>query len=238
MSENISAITSFTFDEIIKDINYDRIFLFVLSYEYNLNFNQIMTLFNFSSDIFWTYINTLRPLLKLGNRKASMLKHTARRIYFSLLGAKEELSEKEIQYYNYLMAFMNDSFSDGDKCVHISAIKEFPLIAYGIFTEFKTGKQLNKICIGNQEELYKYVDSIERIEMSDGAYNKTSRVEFLVEKYYGDLNPREVRRKTSKEIIDMMSKDAIELHSKELEEKSNALIKHRLELVYRNGKEN
>lgn len=238
MSENINAITSFTFDEVLKDINYDRIFLFVLSYEYNLNFNQIMTLFNFSSDIFWTYINTLRPLLKLGDRKASMLKHTARRIYFNLLGAKDELSEKEVQYYNYLMAFMNDSFTNGNDCIHISTIQEFPLNAQGIFTEFKTGRQLSKICLESQEELYKYIDSIECIELNGEVYSKTSRVEFLVEKYYGDLSPREVRRKTSKEIIDMMSKEAIEMHSKELEEKSNALIQHRLELVYRNGKEN
>lgn len=237
MNENISAITSFTFDEIIKDINYDRIFLFILSYEYNLNFNQIMTLFNFSSDIFWTYINTLRPMLKLGDRKAAMLKHSARRIYFKLLGAKDELSDKEIQYYNYLMTYMNDSFSNGEECVHILAIQEFPLTAYGIFTEFKTGRQLRKIRIENQEELYKYVDSIESIELNDEIYTKTSRVEFLIEKYYGDLSPREVRKKTSKEIIDMMSREVIELHNKELEERSNALIQHRLELVYRNGKE-
>ena len=101
MNDNSRAVVSFTFDDITKDVNYDRIFLFVLSYEYDLNYNQIMTLFNFSSDIFWTYINTLRPMLKLGDRKASMLKQSARKIYFKWLGSQVELTSKEQEYYNY-----------------------------------------------------------------------------------------------------------------------------------------
>lgn len=235
MSENINAITSFTFDEILKDINYDRIFLFVLSYEYNLNFNQIMTLFNFSADIFWTYINTLRPILKLGDRKASMLKHSARRIYFKLLGSKEELPEKEVQFYNYLMTYMNDSFTNGEKCIHMSALNKFPIEAKGVFVEYKTGRQLSRITIESQEELYKYIDSIVTIEIDGEIYSKTSRVEFLVEKYYGDLSPREIRRKSTKELIEMMNKEAIELHNKEIEDMTNALIQRRKELVYRNA---
>jgi hypothetical protein len=232
---NIRAVVNFTFDDITKDVNYDKIFLFVLSYEYNLNFNQIMTLFNFSSDIFWTYINTFRPMIKLGDRKAAMLKHSARKIYFKWLGSKVELTDKECEYYNYLSTYINDSFTNGDVCIHSSMITEFPLIARGMFVEYKTGRQLKEVVINSQEELCKYIDNIDTIVLNGEVFSKTSRVEFLIEKYYGDLNPRELRRKTVREIRDMMDKEAIEIYSQELTEKSIALVQHRMELVHRNG---
>lgn len=232
---NIRAVVNFTFDEIVKDINYDKIFLFVLCYEYDLNFNQVMTLFDFSSDIFWTYINTLRPMLKLGDRKAAMLKHSARKIYFKWLGSKVELTEKECEYYNYLSTYVNDSFTDGDVCIHSSMIDKFPFVAKGLFTEYKSGRQLDQIVINNKEELCKYIDNIDVILLDGSIYSKTSRVEFLIEKYYGDLSPRELRRKTVREIRDMMEREAIELYNQELIEKSIALSNHRMELVYRHG---
>jgi len=235
MNDTNKAVVSFTFDEITKDVNYDRIFLFILSYEYNLNFNQIMTLFDFSSDIFWTYINTLRPMLKLGDRKASMLKQSARKIYFKWLGSKVELNDKEQEYYNYLTTYINDSFTNGDICIHSSSLNKFPIIAHGIFIEYKTGKQLDTIIINNREELCKYIDSIITLEIDNEIFSKTSRVEFLIEKYYGELNSRELRRKTVKEIREMMEKEAIEIHNQELIRKSEALFQHRMELVHKNG---
>ena len=234
MNDTNRAVTSFTFDEITKDVNYDRIFLFVLSYEYDLNFNQIMTLFNFSSDIFWTYINTFRPMLKLGDRKAAMLKQSARRIYFKWLGSKIELSEREQEYYNYLTTYINDSFTNGDICIHSSMIDTFPIQAKGVFVEYKTGKHLSNITINSKEELCKYIDSIATICIDGEVYSKTSRVEFLIEKYYGELNSRELRRKTVREIRDMMDKEAIELYNQELILKSENIVQHRRELVHRN----
>ena len=235
MNDNSRAVVSFTFDELTKDVNYDRIFLFVLSYEYDLNYNQIMTLFNFSSDIFWTYINTLRPMLKLGDRKAAMLKQSARKIYFKWLGSNIELTEREREYYNYLLTYVNDSFTDGDVCIHSSKIETFPIEATGMFVEYKTGRQLKTVTINSHAELCKYIDSIHTIRIGDTVYSKTSRVEFLIEKYYGELNPRELRRKTIREIRDMMEKDAIDAYNKELIERSEAIVRHRVELVKRNG---
>ncbi len=232
---NVKAVVNFTFDDIIKDINYDKIFLFVLSYEYNLNFNQIMTLFDFSSDIFWTYINTLRPMLKLGDRKAAMLKHSARKIYFKWLGSAVELTDKECEYYNYLSTYVNDSFTNGDVCIHSSMITEFPIVARGMFVEYKSGRQLEQVTINSHDELCKYIDNIDSIVINDEVFSKTSRVEFLIEKYYGDLNPRELRRKTVREIRDMMEREAIEVYNQDLIEKSIALTQHRMELVYRHG---
>lgn len=232
---NSSTIVSFTFDELLKDVNYDRIFLFVLSYEYNMNFNQIMTLFNFSTDIFWTYINTLRNMLKLGDRKAMMLKHSARKIYFKWLGSNVELTEKEEEYFNFLSIYLNDSFSNGVECVHLSNITKFPLVAHGAFVEYRSGRQLDTVTINNSEELIKYIDSILDIEWNGEKYTKTSRIEFLIEKYYGDLSAKEIKGKTVRDLIAMMDRDAIQSHNQELIDKANALTKRRAELVYRRG---
>lgn len=231
--ETSRKFISFTFDELIKDVNYDRLFLFVLSYEYNMNFNQIMTLFNFSSDIFWTYINTFRPMLKLGDRKASMLKQSARKVYFKWLGSDLELTEKEQEYYNYLSTYINDSFTNGDECYHCSILDKFPFEAHGCFKEYRTGKHLDSIIVNSYEELVKYIDSISYIVYEGERLFKTSRVEFLLEKYYGDLSPREIKRKTIREIREMMSEEAIRLYNQDLIDKSNAIIQHRMELVYR-----
>ena len=65
--------------------------------------------------------------------------------------------------------------------------------------------------------------------------SKLEVIKFLIEKYYGDLNPRELRRKTVREIRDMMEKDAIDAYNQELVDRSIAIARHRLELVHRHG---
>ena len=64
---------------------------------------------------------------------------------------------------------------------------------------------------------------------------KTSRIEFLIEKYYGDLSAKEIKGKTVRDLIAMMDRDAIQSHNQELIDKANALTKRRAELVYRRG---
>lgn len=233
---NLAPIVSFTFDDICKDVNYDKIFLFILSYEYNLNFNQIITLFNFSIDIFWTYINTLRPLLKIGDRKASAFKQSAKNIYFKWLGSNINLTENEEKYFNYISMFINDSFTDGINCIHLMNIKEFPIVAKGTFVEYKTGKHIQCVTLKNQDELFKYIDNINIIKIGDSYYNKISRAEYIIEKYYGDLNARDIKSKNITELISMFEKDSIIKHNLELYNKNNLLMKHRMELVHRNEK--
>ena len=174
-------------------------------------------------------------MLKLGDRKAMMLKHSARKIYFKWLGSDVELTEKEQEYFNFLSIFLNDSFSNGIECIHLSNITNYPLNAEGVFVEYRSGRHLEKITIYNQDELIKYIDSVSSIEFNGEKYSKTSRIEFLLEKYYGDLSAKEIKSKTIIDLLQMMNRDAIESHSQDLIDKSNALAKRRTELVYRRG---
>ena len=174
-------------------------------------------------------------MLKLGDRKAMMLKHSARKIYFKWLGSNVELTEKEEEYFNFLSIYLNDSFYNGNECIHMSKIDKFPLVAHGAFVEYRSGKHLDVISINNVEELIKYIDSISSIDLDGENYTKTSIIEFLIEKYYGDLSAKEIKSKTVKDLIAMMDRDAIQSHNQELIDKANALTQRRAELVYRRG---
>lgn len=69
-------------------------FLFVLSHEYGIPFEVLLSLYNLSDSLFWGYISVLTPALKMGVRKGSQLSKTAQRIYKSIHGLKERKQEK------------------------------------------------------------------------------------------------------------------------------------------------
>lgn len=226
-----TSLANFTFTELFKDLNHDRIFLFILSYEYNLNFNQVLTLYEFSPEIFWSYINILKPALKVGDRKAQILKKSANNVYYTLLGNKLKLSAREIEYINHLSQYINDSFTDGDTCIHFSKINKFPIEARGYFKESGDSNVLSTLKISSNDELFKYIDSIDSIEYKKKTFTKTSRLQYILDKYYGDLSIRELRLKRVKEIIQMLNADAIKAHASyllELEEKKEEARRERV----------
>lgn len=225
-------LASFTFTELFKDLNHDKIFLFILSYEYCLNYNQVLTLYDFSPEIFWSYINILKPALKLGDRKALMLKKSANNIYFTLLGSKVALTEKEREYLTYLSQYINDSFTNGDRCFHFRQINDFPVVAKGYFVNSTDCSDLSTIKLNSTQELFKYIDSIECIEYNGEIYTKTSRLQYMLDKYYADIPVNEIRIKSVKEIIQMLNAEAIQDHYRYLEELEERKIEARRERVY------
>lgn len=205
-------LTGFTFTELFKDLNHDKIFLFVLSYEYNMNFNQIMTLYDFSPEIFWSYINIFKPMIKLGDRKALMLKKSANNLYFTLLGNKVKLTEKENEYLTFLSQYIFDSFSNGETCMHLSQLKSFPVIANGYFVSSNDCKNISSVKLNSVKEVFRYIDSIESIEYKGKVYQKTSRLQYMMEKYYPDMSIQEIRSKRVKEVVQMLDGEAIQTH--------------------------
>lgn len=229
MSKNNFA--SFTFTELFKDLNHDKIFLFILSYEYDLNFNQILTIYNFSPEIFWSYINILKPVLKVGDRKAQMLKKSANSLYYTLLGNKLKLSEKEEEYFKYLSQYINDSFANEDTCYHFTQVKKFPITVNGYFVNSTDCNKLDQIVLNSNKELFKYIDSIESIEYKGKVLTKTSRIQYMFNKYYPELSIKEIRLLSVKDIINKLSAEAVKEHSdylRSLEKKRAEIIRERV----------
>lgn len=227
------GVVSFTFTEIQKDVNQDKIFLFILGYEFGLNYNQVLTLYNFSSDIFWSFINILKPILKIGDRKASQLKQSAMKVYFKLNGSDVELSDTEKDYLFHFSQYINDSFSNGEVCIQFNDINEFPIKARGLFYNSTDGREIHEIVLNTFDELKKYIDSIDTIVYKNDTYSKTSKLNYILEKYYGDLTLKEVKSKNVKELISMLTPEKIQEHFKELDNLYARRESQRESLVYR-----
>ena len=112
----------------IKDISKDLLFIFALSYEYSMSFTNLWKLFNISKQYFWTFMEICSPMIKMGVRKAVMLRKSVEKVlpYLTGEGEKEELTVKEECILDLFNWFVEDSFSDGDGCLTIEQLEAIP----------------------------------------------------------------------------------------------------------------
>ncbi len=164
-----------------QDIDRDIIFIFLMGYEYSLSFTNLMKLFVISRKYFWTFLEICCPMLKMGVRKASLLKKSADKIDLCLRGQanpREELTPKEEMMYEMLTWFIEDSFSNGEVCLNIKQFKDIPNAkAFG-----KSGF----IVASDYNNALKNVDRIEYIEVGENKFYRTSKLLFYLEKFCGD----------------------------------------------------
>ena len=165
-----------------KDIDKDIIFIFLMGYEYSLSFTNLMKLFVISRKYFWTFLEICCPMLRMGVRKASLLKKSADKIDACLKGLDtpaESLNPREEVMYEMLTWFIEDSFSNGDICLNIKQFRDIPSAkAY-----FNNGF----IAASSYSEALKNVDRIDYIEVGENRFYKTSKILFYLEKFCGDM---------------------------------------------------
>ena len=195
-----------------KDIDKDIVFLFLMSYEYSLSFTNMVKLFVISRKYFWTFLEICSPMIKMGVRKAMLLRKSAERITAYLLGEKasEMLTPREDKILEALSWFIQDNFSDGEYCLHVSQFKDIPAArAYG---------KNNLLVASNAENMVKNVDRIEYIKIGDNKLYKTSRFLFYMEKYSGDTDIKELQNMSVSEMLRRISEGEEKLREKEYEE--------------------
>lgn len=195
-----------------KDINKDTLMLFLISYEYSLSFTYIMKLFAVSRKYFWTFMEVCSPMLKMGIRKASMLRKSVDKILACMKGEEniESLTPIEERMMEVFSWFIEDNFTDGEGCIHISQFSKIPFAkAYGE----------HDICISTkQKSLEDNVDRIEYIKMGEDKFFKTSRLLYFMEKYSGDTDIRELDSLPVKEMIRRIQDGVEEINEKERQE--------------------
>lgn len=164
-----------------KDINKDTLMMFALSYEYSLSFTNLLKLFNISKQYFWTFMEICTPMLKMGVRKASMLRKSVEKIYAILIGGEpQELTIKEEKILDYFMWFVEDSFSDGEGCLSLDQLSAIP---------FVRGFSKDNVCISyDYNSLKNNIDRVDYVKVGEDKFHKTSKALFLMEKYCGDLD--------------------------------------------------
>lgn len=179
----------------IQDINKDTLMMFILSYEYSMSFTNLLKLYRISKDYFWTFMETCTPMLKMGVRKASMLRKSVYKIlpYLTSQGDFEILSPREENILEHFKWFVEDSFSNGDSCWTIEQLSTIPYaVGYG---------EDNVKISYDHESLINNLDRVSYIVIGNEKYHKTSRILYYMEKYCGDLDFYQINNMSMKEML-------------------------------------
>lgn len=197
----------------IRDIDRDILLIFLMSYEYSLSFTNMIKLFTISRKYFWTFMEVCSPMLKMGIRKASIIKKSAEKIYACLMnreGAYESLTPREERMMEAFTWFIEDSFTDGEGCLHLSQFKNVPFAqAFG---------SNDLLVASNYEQMERNLDRISYITMGDNKFYKTSRFLYYMEKYSGDTDIRELENLSVKEMLRRISDGEEKIREEEIAE--------------------
>ena len=197
----------------MKDLDRDIVMIFVICYEYSISFTNMLKLFQISRKYFWTFMEICSPMIKMGVRKAACLRKTVDKIMNCLKTSNpstEELTPKEEKVFQALTWFLEDSFSDGDACLHISQLEAIP------FT--KGYSKYDMEIASDFKGLLYNLDRISHIEIAGHRYYKTSRFMYYLEKYSGSLEVRELNNLSVKDMLKKITEGEKEIREKERQE--------------------
>lgn len=174
----------------IKEINKDNLLVFLISHNFSISFGQLLKLYSISDDLFWVYINTLAPILKIGTRKISQLSKTASDIIDSYNNKEVNLTDDEMYISDKFKLFIADSFYDGTKCIHYTDLKNY---------KFDLG--ISKEC-NNYDYLKQNISTIETLYIGKYKYVKISRASYIIDRYYNNMSYNTINNMTIREVID------------------------------------
>lgn len=191
--------------------------LFVFSYEYDLPFPVILDLHKISDKLFWAYQDAFANMSKMGVRKASQLAKIANRLYKDVHGIKDKKKRKievacvDEDGYPILL-------EDGKQKVEKHIIAEYEPVVLDeneqkirdILTYYITKGYSNGEVFYTDEEvmdmrvgLHSYRDTV---EIKGEMFSRTTKIEFLLEKYFPDIKTTEYRKMSTKQIGNLIEK--------------------------------
>lgn len=197
------------------DIDKDILMIFVICYEYSISFMNMLKLFEVSRKYFWTFMEICSPMIKMGVRKATTLRKSVDKMMECLRDPSltyETLTPREDMVLEAFTWFIEDNFSDGEGCLHISQFERVPFAkAYG---------NNDMLVASDYKSMVDNVDRIKYIQMGDGKFFKTSRFLYFMEKYCGDTDVRELDSLSVKEMMKRIQDGAEKLREQEQKELS------------------
>ena len=193
----------------IRDIDKDLLMIFVLSYEYSMSFTNLLKLFKISKQYFWTFMEICSPMIKMGVRKASMIRKSVSKIlpYLTGEGEKEELTVKEECMLDLFKWFVEESFSDGEGCLTIEQLEALP---------YAKGYTRQDVCVAsNHSSLVNNIDRVEYVTIGNDRFYKTSRMGYYMEKFCGDMDMNQINNLTIREMLRKINDGQEALEQKE-----------------------
>lgn len=196
-----------------KEITKDVLMIFNICYEFSLSFKNVLRLYNISSKYFWIFLEIMSPMLKMGVRKAANMRKSIEKMYECLEDPSksyEILTPREEKILETFKWFIEDCFSDGEGCLHISQFESIPS-AKGYLSN-------GLLAASDFKNLKSRIDDVSFILMGDTKFYKTSKVMYYLEKFEEDLTERDLVRMSIKEIIDRITEGAERAREKEEKE--------------------
>lgn len=179
-----------------KDITKEVLLIFMICYEYSLNFTNVLKLYKISRKYFWTFMEVCNPMLKMGTRKAINIRKSVEKMLpyaQSLYTGATDLTPREdsiLQTFNW---FVQDSFSDGEGCLHVSQLSVIPFV--------KAYRNDGSMISSSFKIIERDLDDISYITLGEDKYPKTSRMLFYLEKYAGDINVRDLDTMSVRDMV-------------------------------------
>ena len=169
----------------VKDVNEEILLLFYMSYEYGLNFFDLLKLFKVSKKYFCIFMNVMSPSMKVGARKGTLMRSSVQKMYKSFLaGDSRKLDVKETNVLKAFSLFVEDAFENESNCFKLDQIKAMP---------FALGYNNKNMLLSNSyTSLKTNVDNIDYLVIGDMRLYKTCLLLHYIEKLKGDVTIREI----------------------------------------------
>lgn len=195
-------------------LNQESAFLFVLSYEYDIAFAKLLSIYNISAKLFWATLSLLNPMSKMGVRKASQLAKTASRLYKNIYDIKDKKKERvEYQCFDEdgEPIYNEDGTPKMDKRTRIEYIPivldEYELKIKNILQTFITNGYSNGQTFYNDNDIMDlgipHTALQDFVKIDGDNYIRTSQIEFIMEKYFPDITTADYRKLSIKAIGDL-----------------------------------
>lgn len=162
----------------LNQIKEDHIFLFIISYLYNLNFKDVLRLYELSSDLFKAYLYVMQPTLRISKKKLVFLKLQANRLYNILKNnnfVERKTRDSDLKFLNLLNQHIKNIFADQYKYLTLEQLQGMTICR---ITENDTVLPLT------YEELSLNLDKYDRIIVNGHVLSRTSPIRFLINKYF------------------------------------------------------
>lgn len=169
----------------IKNLTDEKTFIFILCYTYNLNLLHVFKLYELSNTLFKSFLKAFQPMLRLSNNKLIMLRMQADRVYdiVTNYSSNKKYRENDLLLAKLLNRHCSSIYACNDKFYRLS-----DLIHFGV-SVLNPDNTLTPISF---EELSSSYSDINNILVNDIILHRTTPISFLLSKYFGDKNSREI----------------------------------------------
>lgn len=168
----------------IKNLTEEKVFIYILCYTYNLNLTHVMKLYELSDSVFKSYLKAFQPMTRLSNNRLITLRMQATRVYNIIQGnIPTKARETDIQLAQLMSRHLGRVYANAN---HFLTLEDLQDKNFSVVKEDDTREAIS------YNDFLKRYRSIKHIELNGVLYHRTTPINFLLCKYFGDRNSREI----------------------------------------------